>query len=194
MEYSYVRLPEYSEIATMRYMFALFLAVLYVGLFMMLTRDVILSLRPNSGTLDRSTRRMVTRLGCARPEFCYRGRRAGKHVQSRCSRSVYKHWVFHSNESRHPAKTIPVVVAHRPSTPSTARHQLHQTCCGSRSSRSHPPACQQGQSALINCLTVVPECSRVRESSERLSVITLNAHSLVKNNAFQALTAEVLTV
>ena len=86
MEYSCVRLPEYSEIVAMSYMVALFLAVLYVGLFTMLPRDVILSLRPNSRTLDLPTRRLVTRLGCARQEFCYRGRRAGKHVQARASR------------------------------------------------------------------------------------------------------------
>ena len=47
---------------------------------------------------------------------------------------------------------------------------------------------------LINCLTVVPECSHVCQSSERVSVITLNAHSLVKDNAFQSLAAVVLTV
>jgi len=163
VEYSCVTLPEYSEVVAMSYVVALFLAVLYVGLFTMLPRDVILVLRPNSGTLDLSTRRLVTRLGCAHQEFCYCGRQAGKHIQARASRSVYKHWVFYSNETRPPVKSIPVVVGHRPST---TRHQLHQTYCGSRSSRSHLSACQQGQSALINCLTVAPECLRVCDFSE----------------------------
>ena len=86
-------------------------------------------------------------------------------VQSRASRSAYKHWVFHSNETHHIAKSIPVVVGHRLST---TCHQLHQTYCGSRSSRSHLSACQQGQSVLINCLTVAPEYSHVCDFSENV--------------------------
>jgi len=78
----------------------------------MLTRDVILSLRHSSGPLNPAVRRTVRRLRCAQSEYCYRGCRAGRRVQSRVT--VCKHQKKSADWLYTEAKTIPTITANRP--------------------------------------------------------------------------------
>ena len=138
------------------------------------SRDRLLSLRSRAAVLNRRQCLLITHLGLRR-----RGCRGGQHRRRRLqpanvltsSAEVTAAYVNRNQLIEDAA--IPVVCGRR----------QYGRECGHR----------QRQSVLTNCLTNLSAVSE-HKVPESLSFMVLNAHSLVKNNAFQSLTAEVVSV
>ena len=186
---------------------AVYLLFITVPMATTYSRDQLLSLCTYRATLNHDQCLRVTQLGLHR-----RGCRAGNHARRarQAAHSV-------SSSLHHVPGEIPVIVGHRAVFTNKLNHYTHgdrragesavcrhvelqAAACAPRSSATSVPSHipRQRKSVLVNCLTtssVVPRYSvGLCKQPERLSFMVLSAHSIVKNNAFQSLTSEAVSV